>query len=399
MLLLENLKIGLGSLKTNPLRSILTLIGIAIGIAAVLYVVILGEVTKNQINERLQSLGSNILVIRPGPSHFGGVRTTTNVNNLTWEDAQLIQKISHVITLTLPLYSSPAGLEYQDKNWNAQVTGTLPEYASVNNSLPVEGRFFTAPEVAQQQRVCILGSKVSDELFGDQSPVGRFLLINSSRFEVIGLLETKGEFWNSPDNQVFIPLTTALNRLFGSDHLTGILAQLRSSTDYDEALFDIETTLRQLHRLRPDQDNDFSVTRQDFFLSMIQETNTELANFIILIALISLVVGGIGIANVMLVSVTERIREIGTRRAIGATRRIILAQFLMEAMVLGLVGGLLGLMGGLAVNFWLVGSKLIIPAVWIGYSFIICLSIGLVAGLYPAYRAAHMNVIEALRYE
>jgi putative ABC transport system permease protein len=178
-----------------------------------------------------------------------------------------------------------------------------------------------------------------------------------------------------------------------------ILAQLRSSDDYDEALFDIETILRRSHRLRDDQDNDFRVRRQDFFLSTIQETNTELANFIILIALVSLVVGGIGIANVMLVSVTERIREIGIRRAIGATRVTILTQFLFEAMVLGTVGGLLGILGGIALNHWVVGAELMLPWIWVGYSLMICMSIGLIAGLYPAYRAAHMDVIEALRYE
>ena len=177
------------------------------------------------------------------------------------------------------------------------------------------------------------------------------------------------------------------------------MAQLNSSDDYNEALFDIETILRQSHRLRPDQENDFRVRRQDFFLSTIQDTNVELANFIILIALVSLVVGGIGIANVMLVSVTERTREIGIRRAVGARRAIILLQFLVESMVLGTVGGLLGVISGILLNHWVIGEQLIIPWVWIGYSLMICIGVGLAAGLYPAYRASHMDVIDSLRYE
>ena len=194
-------------------------------------------------------------------------------------------------------------------------------------------------------------------------------------------------------------LTTAQERLFGRDHLSSILGQLRSADDYDEALFDIETILRRNHRLRPDQENDFRVRRQDFFLSTIQETNTELANFIIIIALISLIVGGIGIANVMLVSVTERIREIGIRRAVGASRTMIIMQFLIEAMVLGVAGGILGIVGGSAFNKLIIGAELILPWVWIFYSILICSGIGVFAGLYPAFRAANIDVIEALRYE
>jgi putative ABC transport system permease protein len=198
---------------------------------------------------------------------------------------------------------------------------------------------------------------------------------------------------------VFVPLTTAQERLFGVDHVNTILAQMESSEDYEEALFDIETILRRNHRLREEQDNDFRVRRQDFFLATIQETNEELADFIILIALVSLVVGGIGIANVMLVSVTERIREIGIRRAVGANRMMIITQFLIEAVVLGITGGVIGILGGTAFNHLVIGTELILPWVWIGYSILICMAIGVVAGLYPAIRAANIDVIEALRYE
>lgn len=399
MLLFENVKIGLVSIRSNPLRSALTLLGISIGIAAVLYVVILGEVTKASISKRLEALGSNVLMIRPGASHFRGVSTAINVENLTWDDARILAKDSDVIGTTVPVYSAAAGVEYQDVNWHGRITGTTPNYAPVSNCILSEGRFFTESELNQRQRVCVLGSTVRDELFADESPVGKSILINSKNFEVIGQLAIKGEEWNSPDDQIFVPLTTAQSRLFGIDYVTMIMAQLKSSRDYEEALYDIETTLRQRHRLRQDQDNDFSVRRQDFFLSTIQETNTELANFIILIALVSLVVGGIGIANMMLVSVTERTREIGARRAVGATRTIIMTQFVIEAIVLGSVGGLLGVLGGFVVNYFKAGWTLFIPLHWIVYSLLICMTVGLMAGLYPAYRAARMNVIDALRYE
>jgi putative ABC transport system permease protein len=399
MVLFENLSLGLQSLRANPLRSILTLIGIAVGIAAVLYVVVLGEITKRRINERLESLGSNILMISPGFSHRHGVRTASNVINLTWDDAREIERASDVVTITVPILSGNVSLEYQDKNQNARANGTTPAYASVNNQKPVMGRFFNEDEMVARSRVCILGSEVREELFGDESPIGKAIYINSRRFEVIGLMAEVGEGWHSPDDEIFIPLTTAQERLFGRDELSSILGQIKSTDDYDEALFDIENILRQNHRLRPDQENDFRVRRQDFFLATIQETNTELANFIIIIALISLIVGGIGIANVMLVSVTERIREIGIRRAVGANRVMIITQFIIEAMVLGMAGGLLGIVGGSAFNKLIIGAELILPWEWILYSILICSGIGVFAGLYPAFRAANIDVIEALRYE
>lgn len=399
MIILENVKLGLQSLRYSPLRSVLTLIGIAVGIAAVLYVVTLGEITKRSINERLEALGSNVLMIRPGASHFHGVRTAINVENLTWDDAGDIAADSRVITATVPVYSGSGVIEFEDKNTNARVTGTTPEYAGVNNTKAAEGRFFSDLELVQRARVCLLGATVHQELFGEGTSVGRSVYINSKLFEVIGLLEAKGESWSSPDDQVFIPLTTAQERLYGVDHLDMILTQYSSADDYEEALFDVETILRRNHRLRADQENDFRVRRQDFFLSTIQETNVELARFVIIIALVSLIVGGIGIANVMLVSVTERTREIGVRRAIGANRTMIITQFLIEASVLGIAGGGLGILGGTVFNKIIIGAELIMPWLWIGYSLLICVGIGLGAGLYPALRAAHLNVIEALRYE
>ncbi len=399
MIVGENIIVALQSLKANPLRSILTLIGIGVGIGAVLYVVVLGEITQRSINERLEALGSNVLTIRPGHGHRGRVRTAGSVVNLTFKDANEILNSSAVISSIVPTYGSNSSVEFRDKNTNSRITGTLPEYQTVNNETLVEGRFFTADELRERARVCVLGATVHEEVFENASPIGESVLINSKRFQVIGLLGAKGETWGDPDNQVFVPLTTAQERLFGVDHLSSILAQMTAPEAYDEALFDIENILRRNHRLRPEQENDFRVRKQDFYLSTIQDTNKEIGEFIIVIALVSLLVGGIGIANIMLVSVTERIREIGIRRAIGARKIYIILQFLTEAILLGILGGLLGIVGGSTFNHFNVGEELILPWIWIGYSFVICAGIGVIAGLYPAIRAANANVIDALRYE
>jgi putative ABC transport system permease protein len=399
MILFENFQLALRSLKTNPLRSVLTLIGIAVGIGAVLYVVVLGEITQRSIKARLESLGSDILIIRPGYAHMHGVRTGTSVVNLKWDDAREIAGSSDAIRETIPTYSGQGVVEFEDQSWTTRITGTTPAYMSVNNDRPIAGRFFDQDELDRRARVCVLGATVHEELFGGRSPIDQSVSIKSKHFTVIGLLGAKGESWSSPDDQVFIPLTTAQERLFGVDNLSSILAQMRSSGDYDEALFDVETILRRNHRLRPDQENDFRVQRQDLYLSTIQETNQEIANFIIVIAAVSLVVGGIGIANMMLVAVTERIREIGIRRAVGARKLHVLIQFLTESMILGVLGGILGVVGGSVFNEIQIGAGLILPWAWIVYSFVICAGIGTLAGLYPALRAANENIIDALRYE
>lgn len=399
MILFENIAEGLHSIKANPLRSTLTLVGIAVGIGAVLYVVTLGEMTKRRIADRLEAMGPNVLIIRPEFAHGQGVHVDVDVVSLTWDDARQLAATSRAITETVPVFSGNASAEYRDKNRGTRVAGTTPAWFSVNNALPAEGRVFTAQEVQDRARVCVIGATVRKDLFEDESPVGKTIFLKSNSFTVVGTLPPKGESWSSPDEQIFVPLTTAQERMFGVDYLNTMMAQMRSANDYEEALYDIESLLRQNHRLRSDQPNDFRVRRQDFFLSTIQETNVELANFIIIIAMVSLVVGGIGIANVMLVSVTERTREIGIRRAAGASRLMIILQFLIESVVLGVCGGCLGILGGLLINRILIDGTLVIPWLWIGNSILICVGVGAAAGFYPALRAARFNIIDALRYE
>jgi len=399
VLVLENLRIALQSLLASPLRSLLTLVGIAVGIGAVLHVVSLGELTQRRINEELESMGSNVLLIRPGYSRMRGVRTADNVITLTWEDARELERESDVLPLAVPTYSAPVNAERGNRNWQTVVTGTTAPYFDINVEGLAAGRAFDAGEVARRARVAVLGDTVWQELADRADPEGMEILINSQRFRVIGALLPKGEGWHNPDDQIFVPLTTAQERLFGVDYVSSILAQMRGAGDFDEALFDIETILRRSHRLREDQDNDFVVRRQDFFLAAIQDTNREIANFIVVIALVSLAVGGLGIANIMLVSVTERTREIGLRRSLGASRFHVLFQFLTEAVVLGITGGLLGVVGGAVFNRVQIGADAVTVWGWVGYSFAICAGIGAVAGVYPALQAANKNVIDALRHE
>lgn len=399
MLWFENFRIAIQSLIANPLRSILTLFGIAVGIGAVLYVVNLGEATQQSIKQRLESMGANVLMIRPGYSRMRGVRTAASVVSLKWSDATELVDESEVIVAAVPTYSGQGNAEFGNQNWSTRITGTTPQYLKVNNDVVSQGRFFDEAELRRRARVCILGATVRDKLFTGGSALGQTILINSQRFDVIGVLGAKGEGWFNPDDQIFVPLTTVQDRLYGVDYLSSILAKMRSAKSFDEALFDIEILLRKSHRLRADADNDFRVRRQDAFLSTIQDTNKEIANFIIIIALVSLLVGGFGIANVMLISVTERTREIGIRRSLGAKRLHILLQFLTEAVVLGLTGGVLGIFAGLVFSKFHVAETLAMPWQWIGFSFVICAGIGAIAGLYPAIQAANKDVIEALRYE
>jgi len=399
LVVFESLRIALQSLRANPLRSFLTLVGIAVGIGAVLHVVGLGRVTQANITERLESMGTNILLIRPGYSHLRGVRTAEGVTSLTWDDARELEATSQAVTKAVPTYSGPGNAEHRDINWTTRVTGTTPDHFEVNGDDLSAGSLFDDRDVVQRARVAVLGDTVRHELFGDANPLGEKILVNSQRFTVIGTLAAKGESWSNPDDQIFVPLTTAQERLFGVDYLSSILAQMPSAGAFDEALFDIETLVRRSHRLRADQENDFRVRRQDFFLATIQDTNREIASFVLVIAAVSLLVGGLGIANVMLVAVTERTREIGIRRSLGANRFHIVLQFLIEATVLGVVGGVLGVVGGAAFNYVKLGPSAPLPWDWMLYSFVICAGIGGLSGLYPATRAAYENVLDALRYE
>jgi putative ABC transport system permease protein len=399
MQIFRDIPVAVGSLRGNPLRTFLTLLGISVGIGAVMYVVMLGEVAQARIRERLEALGANVLIVRPGNARMRGVSQSGTRESLTWQDARDIVAESAVIREAVPEFSGSGQVEFQGRSHQTRITGTLPTYETVNKHSPTTGRWFRDSEANRSARVAVLGADVVQELFPNGDAIGEMVAINDVRFEIIGVLESKGGGWRNPDDQVFVPLMTAQRRLFGADHITTMYAQVQSSTVVREAFFDIETILRRNHRLRPDQDNDFRIRKQDVFLSTVQETNQEVARLILLIALVSLIVGGIGIANVMLISVVERTREIGVRRAIGARRRDIMGQFLVESGLLGVLGGLVGLLGGAILCKFALPPVASFPLQWVVYSCLICIAVGVTSGLYPAVKAAHLDVIDAIRYE
>jgi putative ABC transport system permease protein len=395
----RDIPLALDSLRSNPLRSFLTLFGIAVGIGAVMYVVMLGEAAQASIRSRLEALGANVLIVRPGGSRMRGVSREGSRESLTVQDSRDIEARSRVIDEVVPEFSRGGLTEYQSRNHRTTIAGTIPSYGVVNKHHAARGRWFTEAEVNRIARVVVLGSDVVPELFPNEEAIGKTITLNDIRFEVIGILDSKGSGWRNPDDQVFVPITTAQQRLFGADHITTAYAQVTGDSAIQEAFFDIETTLRRNHRIPEGQPNDFRIRKQDVFLSTVQETNEEVARLIVLIAMVSLIVGGIGIANVMLISVVERTREIGMRRAVGARRRDILGQFLVESGVLGLTGGVIGLVGGAIYTRIALPAASALPMLWVGYSFLICASIGVASGLYPAAKASRLDVIEAIRHE
>ncbi|MFQ6093284.1 MAG: ABC transporter permease [bacterium] len=404
MQLRESFIVALDSLASSKLRAFLTMLGIVIGVMAVITMIALGEGAQKAVKEQIQSLGTNLLFVRPGSAWRGHVRYGAGTNiRLTKKDAEAILKRSSAVAYVVPEYSNAAQVEYGSNNWNTRIVGTEPEYELVRNFRPIEGRFFTHQEGQSRARVCLIGSTVRQNLFGSESPVGKTIKIKRMNFKVVGLLETKGQTgWRDQDDQIFVPLETAQRRMFGTDFLTGITVQVVDEALVDEAFYDIERILRRQHRLREDQDNDFYIRNQADIISAFQETGQTLTFLLAAIACVSLLVGGIGIMNIMLVSVTERTREIGIRKAIGAKRGDILAQFLVESLVLSLVGGTIGVGFGSLASFLLARlaqwTTLILPES-ILLSLLFASSVGLFFGIYPAHKASHLNPIEALRYE
>ncbi len=404
MELKEGFMVALSSLATNKLRAFLTMLGIIIGVGAVITMISLGEGAKQSVSERIQSLGSNLLFVHPGSARHGPVRFGAGSRiSLKEKDVEAIRQNAPSVSKIVPESSRPAQVIYQNKNWNTLIVGTTPDYETVRNYPTAEGRYFRWQDLAALARVCVIGKTVADQLFEYENPVGAVIKIKRMNFRVLGVLQSKGQSgWFNPDDQILIPLTTAQRRLFGIDYLSSITIQAVDTKSMEQAEREVEQALRRSHRLYPNQENDFSIRSQAEILSMIQETSRTFTFLLGGIASVSLIVGGIGIMNIMLVSVTERTREIGIRKAIGAKRRDILFQFLVEALVLSLAGGLLGIVAGLLGSFSLAQlaqwTTRITPEA-ILLAFVFAATVGIFFGLYPARKAARQNPIEALRYE
>ncbi len=402
----EGINVAFSAVVANKMRSALTMLGIIIGVGAVVTMVALGKGAENAVKERIQALGSNLLFVSPGGGRSGPVSMSAGSSiKLTRKDIDAVLTQCPEILAVVPEFSRSAQVKYGNKNTNTRITGTTPNYGEVRNVAAVQGRYFTPQEELTRARVCLIGSTVRDNLFDpNEDPIGKTVRISRMNFQVIGVLETKGQSggWMNPDDQILIPLATAQMRLFGVDHISNSALQVADASLMDKAFYDVERILRREHRLRDTQDNDFNIRNQADIISTLTSSTQTFTTLLAGIAGVSLLVGGIGIMNIMLVSVTERTREIGVRKAVGARRRDIMIQFLMEALTLSLIGGTLGVLAGISASHLLARladwNTLISPES-IAVSFLFAAAVGIIFGLYPARRAALQDTIVALRYE
>ncbi|WP_437629754.1 ABC transporter permease [Sorangium sp. So ce854] len=400
MLIKETAKSAWRSLASNRLRTLLTMLGMIIGTAAVVAVLGIGEGARSSVEGRIRSLGANLLMVRPGSASAGGVRSGS-VKTLTEGDAEALKALDGVAAVA-PERSGSAQLRYMASNLNASVTGITPAYLEVRSLSMGSGVPFSELDEQQRSRVVILGANVARQLYPGVSPLGTRLQINGSAFRVVGVLAEKGSGMGSPDDGVFVPLSTHRSALFGQDHLSTISLQLASEDRSDAVIAQLEQLLRLRHRLRPDQPSDFEVRSQAEMLATMGQITGTFTTLLGSVAAVSLIVGGIGIMNIMLVSVRERTREIGVRMAVGARRRDILRQFLVEAVVVSLAGGVagVGLGYGAAVLLSRFGEwATIVPPYAVGLALGVSILIGITFGVGPARRAARLDPVEALRFE
>jgi len=395
---------------SHKLRSSLTILGIVIGIAAVISLMSIGKGAEADILSRIETLGSDLITIRPGASvGFGGVRSAAgSAATLTMEDAAAIAQQVPYISSVAPVYSSNLQLVAGNKNMNSQVTGTTPEYMQTNNLNILSGSFFSDYEYQRSAKVAVLGSNVKETLFGDTNPIGQQMRMGRTIVRVTGVLESKGAMWGSPDDAIFIPLTAMQQTVAqprtakGERVVSSISLTVSDKEKADYVVGEITSLLRNRHQLALGADDDFRITSIEEIASTISETTATMTIFLGAIAAISLLVGGIGVMNIMLVSVLERTREIGILKALGAQERDIWTQFLIEAAFLTLAGGIIGVILGWTVSFIVSRMGTVTTVVTADIVILaVCVSagIGLFFGFYPAWSASRLNPIEALRHE
>ncbi|AYK06769.1 ABC transporter permease [Brevibacillus laterosporus] len=399
----EAMRVSLRSVTANKLRSFLTMLGIMIGVSAVIAMVAIGEGAKASVANQINGLGSNLLIISAGQARQGGISLGAGSLSLSLEDAAALQQKDSIADVT-PAVSTRAQLVYQNSNYLSSLEGTTEAFPQVRNVSLQEGRFFTSFEVSEQANVAVIGPEIVTNLFANsnESPIGKTIEINRIPFTVVGILKTQGSSgMTNNDDKVMIPITTAMERL-GQSSIRTIYASATSADEMLQAQFDIQQTLRSQHKLMPSQENDFTISSQSDILETAQSVTSVMTTLLSGIAAISLVVGGIGIMNIMLVSVTERTREIGIRKAIGATKTAIMQQFLIESVTLSILGGFIGIVLGVGAA-WVVnklgGVEIAITITPMLYAFLSSLLVGVVFGVYPAKKAAEMKPIDALRYE
>jgi len=397
----EILRVALSSIRGNLFRAALTMLGVIIGVAAVIAMLALGTGAQRAIDEQLQSLGANVITVTTWMRFAQGV---AREQVLTTDDAEAVRAEARYVSAVAPEQNSRQQVKLGNRNLNLSVIGTTPEHLVVNGYTMLAGRMLTANDDASQARVVVLGGEVPEQLQVDaRDLVGRQISIKAMAFEVVGVYEKKGSVGpGNPDDDVFIPIRTSRHRVTGEDRVQSIAVQVAPGVALERAMVEVERVVRREHGLAPGADNDFSIIDRKQFLATQQQT-TEILSFLLAgIAGVSLVVGGIGIMNIMLVTVTERTREIGIRKALGATRRNILAQFLVESLVLCLLGGALGLLLGVGVAealTRLAGWQTYVTLDALAMAFGFSATVGILFGLWPAWRAAALDPVDALRYE
>ncbi len=400
----EHIHSALRAMAANKIRSALSVLGVLIGVAAVIAMLAVGTGARASIQARLASLGSNVVMLFPGAPNLRGIAGVVgDYTRLTLEDVTAVRQASPSIADIYGEVESNVRVVYQDRNALVELQGVPPNYESIRNATPVVGRFFTEQEDAHRSRVVLLGQTVVRDLFGEENPVGETVKINRVNFEVIGLLPPKGATaFSDQDAMVVIPLHTAMKRVLSTIYLHEMAIQCDAPESIPSVMSDVEAMLRKRHRLPSYKENDFTLRNNAATQTALSDTTRTLSLFLLSVAAISLLVGGIGIMNVMLVSVKQRTREIGLRKAVGAARRAIVAQFLLEASTLSLVGGLMGIVCGAGVAFalsMLGGWVTVVTPQSIVLAFGFSAGVGVLFGFWPAYKASLLSPIEALRYE
>ena len=400
----ESFLMAWASLVANKLRSLLTMLGIIIGVAAVIALVSIGNGVKQDIEDSISSLGSNLLVVLPGAPRTPGARPSQgSMKSLKISDYEAIAKLEGVKAAS-PMTNGSYVVIYQNKNWTTSVAGVNSNFQDVNNWTMTSGRFFSDKNVQNRERVAVVGQTVVKNLFADEDPVGKEIRVKNIPFRVIGVLKSKGNgtMGNDQDDTVLIPYTTSMERVEGIDYLRRVYVVAKDDEGIDRLQADIENLLRVRHNIKDTNLDDFNIQNMKSIRETVAQTTGTFTLFLGAVAAISLVVGGIGIMNIMLVSVTERTREIGVRKALGATYSVIVTQFLIEAVVISLMGGFIGIAFGIGASKvigMVSGMSTIVSVPTIIMSFAFSMAIGLIFGIYPARKAAKLNPIDALHYE